>query len=748
MNDPLSTNAAASESEPGSTMDLGTALGVLQKRKWMILSVAIALPLIAGLAASRQPNVYQATASLVVDLAVPQYLGSNFKDVVEIESSWWTARETLETEFRILRSFSTAAAVAKALCDVHIEHQPALPVLLPGATCDTAGFDRAAPWILGSMDVAPVKESRLVNITATGNRADGVALLANTIAEVYTQRNLERRLAASEGAATWLSDEYGDLTTQLNAAERALIDFKKKNNIVAVNLEDDQNELSSKRKRLADELNSVEVKLISLRIQRDQFTTLKGSDPIETWTPGTNENPVMVKLREVYVDHYGKLLELRGKYLEKHPAVIAQEARLASLREDISKEASFALKGVESNYQAAIRQEHELRTALDGATKLALQLEQSATEYKRLKRDYDRLTKLSEHVGGRERETSLATHLKTNNVRILDAALMPGGPIAPNVPRAVMIALGLAFALGIALAFLMEMFDNTVKTTDDVEKFAGVPFLGLIPRITDEEVQTAPAKGAIGAINGMQGSRDLYALAHPKSSVAECCRAIRTNLVFMSPDKPMKSLLITSAGPQEGKTTTAVNLAITLAQSGQRVLIVDTDMRRPRLHKAFGIPSSLEGVSRAIVGEADVLENVRETGVPNLYLLPCGATPPNPAELLHAERFKRIVETVTSQFDRVIFDSPPIGAVTDAAILARLMSGTILVAKGGKTEKHALRRARTQIAGDGVNILGCILNDLDLTRQGYGYYYAKYGYGYGYYYAEDAPSPAAERSAG
>ena len=227
------------------------------------------------------------------------------------------------------------------------------------------------------------------------------------------------------------------------------------------------------------------------------------------------------------------------------------------------------------------------------------------------------------------------------------------------------------------------------------------------------------------------GSKDLYVLSHPKSAVAECCRAIRTNLLFMTPDNPARTLLVTSAGSQEGKTTTAVNLAITLAQSGLRVLLVDTDMRRPRLHKAFGIPATSDGLSRAIVGETAVLDQVRETGVPNLSLLPCGATPPNPAELLHAERFHRIVGELSDAFDRVIFDSPPVGPVTDAAILARITDGTIIVAKFGSTSQgrpHARappagRRRRQRARLHPERPRPRARPQVRLLRGKYGYYY-------------------------
>ena len=439
------------------------------------------------------------------------------------------------------------------------------------------------------------------------------------------------------------------------------------------------------------------------------------------------------------MDQYVMLLELRGKYLEKHPAIAAFETRLSAIKSDLVRELEIGQRNVELQYQTLTKQAGDLQTALDATTKQALTLETRTSEYNRLKRDFERLVRLSEQVGGRAQETNLASHLKTNNVRLLDAARTPGAPVSPNVPRAVLAAALLGLLLGIGLAIFLESLDNTVKNQDDLEKVAGVTFLGLVPSITfDENDDLAVVKA-----NGRNGegkhphSKDLFVWTHPKSSVAECCRSIRTNLLFMSPDKPAQTLLITSAEPQEGKTTVAVNLAITLAQSGLSVLLVDTDMRRPRLHRAFGLPANPEGLSTAIVGETSVLSVIRETGIPNLSVLPCGACPPNPAELLHAERFSRIIEELRKHYDRIVFDSPPVRVVTDPTILARLTDGTIFVAKAGRTSRDSLARARRQVASDSrVNVLGCIINNLDLTKhRGYGAYYyynySRYGTHYG-----------------
>jgi capsular exopolysaccharide synthesis family protein len=716
---------------------LAAGLTIIRKRKWMIAAIVLALPTVVGIVVSKQPKVYQASASIVIDANVPQYMGSNFRDVVDVDNSWLSEQELLQTDLKVMKSYSQAVAVAKALCNVKAEPDGETPLrrLVPGASCENPNdIARVAPLLQNLLVVVPSRESRVVNLMVDFGDPETAALLANTMAQVFITRNLEHRLSQSEGAATWLGDEYGDLVSQLNDAERQLIDFKKKNNVVSVGLEDQQNDLTSRRKRLADELNNIDVKLIGARAVREQYAQLQSNDPMADMTPGITDNPIIVRLKELYIDQYSRLLELRGKYLDKHPTVVAQETRLAAIKDDLSREAGLAAKSVESQYQTLVNQEKSLRTALDAATHESLQLEQRAIEFNRLKRNFDRLAKLSEQVGGRERETSLAGHLKTNNVRMLDAALVPVAPIAPNVTRSVSVAFVLALLISFALAFFLEVLDSTVKTQDDVEKSAGLVFLGLIPRILEEKQAGAKAPPALEQV-AQSGSRDLYVLTHPKSAVAECCRAIRTNILFMTPDKPARSLLVTSAAPQEGKTTTAISLAITMAQSGLRVLLVDTDMRRPRLHKAFGIPPSPDGISRAILGDVQVAGMIRETGIANLFLLPCGALPPNPAELLHAERFKTIVQQLEDSFDRIIFDSPPVGAVTDASILARLTHGTVLVAKSGRTSKDTLSLLARRLLGEGgVNVLGCILNDLDITKQGnYGYYYySRYGYYEGY----------------
>jgi len=713
---------------PRGNPPINQALNTLRKRKWLILGVTICAGVSAGLVVSKQPRVYEATASIVIELFVPQYLGQGFRDVVEVEPSWWASREALATEFRTLNSRSQAVAVAQALCDRQLGGAPALRQLIPDIDCTKSSeLLRAAGAVQGMLRVTPIKETRIVELTVSSPNPEFAALAANVVARVYEQRNLERRLSHSANAATWLGDEYNQLLDELRQAEEALVRFKSQNNIVAVSLEDDQNEVATRRKKLSEQLSLVDVELIALTAEKNQLAG-SGGDVISDVNPMLAKNPIAQKLKELYIEEYGKLIALQGKYLEKHPAVTAQEDRLQQIKKDLTREGEIARKNFEAQYQLLMKQAADLRVAMDKATREAIRIDSKNAEYNRLKRELDRLVKLTEQVGGRERETSLASNLRTNNIRLLDQARVPGSPVSPNVPRSVVAALAVAFLLSVGLAFLLEAIDNTVKTQEDIEQNLGLTLLGLVPTIEQDErngTANAATQPSIG------DPRDTYVLSHPASQVAECCRAIRTNLLFMSPDKPARTMLITSAGPQEGKTTVAVSMAITMAQSGLRVLLVDTDMRRPRVHRALGVPSSVEGVSSAILGKDRVKSYVRPSGIPNLWVLPCGACPPNPAELLHTERFRSMMDELTAEFDKVIFDSPPLGVVTDASILARITDATMLVVKAGRTSKHALARARRHL-GMEVNLLGCVLNDINLSKQReygyYAYYYSRYGY--------------------
>ncbi|MFN7135186.1 MAG: polysaccharide biosynthesis tyrosine autokinase, partial [Myxococcales bacterium] len=383
-------------------------------------------------------------------------------------------------------------------------------------------------------------------------------------------------------------------------------------------------------------------------------------------------NQFVNALKLKYLDVQNEVNELLERYGPEHPKMQAAQEKLKTAKTHLQTEIDAILVAALSEADEIQATEQNLERLLDEVKKEAFENNKKEMDYKRLAREEENNQRLYDLVLKRMKELDLSGLLKSNNIRVLDPAKVSRVPIKPNVRKNIGLAAALGLFAGVALAFLLEYQDRSIKGHADIEAL-GVNFLGLIPSIPGGE-PTRPA------------DRDLYVMRQPKSTVAECCRTIRTNLLFLGPDKPIRTLVVTSAGPQEGKTTTLINVGMTFAQSGNRVLLIDSDMRRPRLHKSFGVSNEV-GLSTLIVGEGSIDDAIKNTEVPGLFVLPSGPVPPNPAELLHTENFKKITQELTQKFDRVIFDSPPIGAVTDPLVLANQMDGTLLVLKMFRTNK-------------------------------------------------------------
>jgi capsular exopolysaccharide synthesis family protein len=316
--------------------------------------------------------------------------------------------------------------------------------------------------------------------------------------------------------------------------------------------------------------------------------------------------------------------------------------------------------------------------------------------------------------------------------RIVDTALVPHVPIAPRVSLALAIGTFLGLLLGMASAITLDQLDRVIRTGDEAEAL-GITVLGVVPHI-EETTLTNPAmygRKKRRSSTSPTGNRELIVHNYPKSSVSECCRTIRTNLTFMSADRPRKTIVVTSASPREGKTTITMSLAISLAQSGKRILVVDTDLRRPRLHRTLG-KTGVRGVTTVLVGQHTAKEALQETDVPNLTLLASGPIPPNPSELLHTDQFRLLITELAKGFDHVILDSPPLAAVTDASIIAPQVDSTILVINAQRTTRDAVRSALRQLRDVNVQVTGGVLNEVDLAAQSYGagsyYYYRNEAY--------------------
>lgn len=467
-----------------------------------------------------------------------------------------------------------------------------------------------------------------------------------------------------------------------------------------------------------DALTRARVTKAQLEARTEQIAALSDAlgrgDPAAEAFAIVNQSKTVQDLKVKYFDTKVDCADMKVRYLEDHPKLAACEAKLAAARDGLMREVRSILEGAKREYQEAVQTEKKLTTLLNETKADAFGLNQYEKEYLELKRTHDNNQRLYELVLQRLKETGVTGMMQMSNVRILDRAEAPTRPDSPRPIRNLAVAIIFGLLGGIALAFLLEMLDTSISTREQVEERLGIPFLGIIPTIEREKEETI---------------RDLFVHSNPQSAPAECLRSIRTNLLFMSPDRPLKTILVTSSGPGEGKTTTAVSLAEIMADGGSRVLLVEADMRRPRLHKVFGFRSE-QGLSSLILGESRLDGVVQDTSIENLSVLTCGPIPPNPAELLHTEAFKTILTEASRRFDRVIIDSPPAGVVADAVVVSTLVDGTLFVVKAGQTSRDAAARALRALLDVMARVFGAVLNDMDLEDRKYAQYYTYYRYGY------------------
>jgi succinoglycan biosynthesis transport protein ExoP len=707
-------------------------IGIILKRIWVVAAFFVVVVVFSGLWVFREPSVYRSAALVELNLAAPTILGAGVQNPDETSAGGgWQMREFFETQAQIITTRTVAERVVKklgldhdaAFLNAAKEKDPAKRAVIIQNT-DAVGL------VQSRVKVEPVRDSRIARISVEDTSAERAMRIANTLAQEYADYNVERRSDATKTASDWLGDQIGQIKTKLEHSETLLYDFKHEKDILTASLEDRQSIASQRLISLNEALTKVGIRRgevdARLRTLTDAEKKLKQGDvrALES-VPMIAQNATVAGLQTQRLSLLQERVSLDEKYLPEHPKRKEVDRKLGQVDTELTQRVAALVQSARTESREVSDQDGQLRKDIEEAKNDMFQINKHQVEYTKLKREVDNYQRLYDLVNGKLKDTDLAGRLRTNNVQIIEWARTASFPVKPNRKLIMILASVLGLLGGVGLALVFEYLDNTVKTHDDVEKFLNVPFLGIVPSIRENMAGATPLeKGR---------NRDLYSHRRPKSSVAECVRSVRTNLLFMTPEKPLKRLLVTSSGPQEGKTTFVVNIAITMAQSGSKTLVIDTDMRRPRVHRAFGLPNDA-GVSTLILQAARLDDVVKETVVPNLYVLPCGPIPPNPSELLHTARFKQILAEIDTKFDRIIFDSPPVAAVTDALVLAGDADGVVIVVKAGRTVKEVAMR--TQQALDDVNarIFGVVMNDLDLEKRGYGYYY--YYQRYGYYYGE------------
>ena len=728
LRDPAPDQASPRGNWPGQPMaaddEAGPAeivLGALRRHLWLAVSLLIASIVVAAAVGLSRTKVYRATATLQIDPRPPAPLGHGVEGVVELGSnSYWANIEYYNTQHELIRSLPVGLAVVREL-SLHKDSAFLQNQAMPTPQAYEVEPEVAAAILRSRLAVFPMKESRLVLVTLDDANPSRAARILDAVVRAYVSHNMDQAVESTSSAVEWLGEQLESLRSELTASELALHEYKLKKQIASVGIDDQSDMLRGEIGQLTEERTRVRAKMQEAKARLSQLAKVDVTNPESIPQMELLDSHELKTLRTAYIesvrDHGALLGSGKG---ENHPDVHAALARVTATSRALSAEVQNIKNGAQKQLQALEQQEAGLRQLVSEAEHKALDLNLMEIEYNRLRRTKDNNEKLYGLVLERSKEAGLTQALRVNNIQVLAPAATSPVPVEPRMSLILAAGVMAGFALGLGAALVRERMDRTIKSLDELEQRLHLVPLGSLPEIAGG-VATAKRRRR-HSINVTQP--ELVTLEQPGSGFAESVRAVRTNLLFMSPDQPFRRLLVTSAQPGEGKTTVASALAVAMAQAGQRVILIDCDMRRPRLHKIFSVTQGRCNLSESLLDPAHLDLASTRTELAKLSILPAGPTPPNPAELLQSEAFRALLQRLEQDFDLVILDSPPL-VVTDAAILATRVDGSVMVVRRGHSDRRDVLRAKRAILDVGGTVIGAVLN---AVREADG----RYGYGYGY----------------
>lgn len=696
-------------------------LRVLKKRRWTVLATTAIVFSLAVIATLKTTPLYQATSKVAIFPETPNVLGfKNFEDT----STDYQYDVALETQAAILRSDALAMQVIQAM---RLDENPkftSMPRHRSGDPVEDASLqpDAGASAALlgrfhGGLGVNLIPNSRLVQISYTDPDPRLATEIVNTLVRTFTEQNFKTKYEAATQTSDWLNTEIDDLRLKVQTSEEKLVRYQKDHSILGV--DEKQNIVTAKLDELNRELAAAEMD----RIQKEAtYKMAQGGDASAfAKPPREGETSMMGKLREKQAELDTQRAQLMTQFGAGYPKVAEIDNQLKQIDKEIAAENNRLRDQSRDEYLAALQRENLLVAAFNEQKQEANALNESAIEYSVLKRDAEANRQIYQDLLQRLKEAGVSAGLRSSNIRVVDVARTPTSPIKPNVPRNIQFGLLLGLACGIGLAFTLESLDTSIRTIEEVSAVSTLPALGTIP-LQGSANGSLRKRLKTASVELESTEAALITYARPRSEAAEAYRSLRTSILLSSYGAPPKVILVTSAVPQEGKTTVSANSALVLAQRGGRVLLVDGDLRRPGIDRMFGFRSRT-GLSTLISGTHKFEEAaVPFAELPNLTILPAGPIPPQPAELLGSSVMKEYIARWREEFDHVVIDSPPCLSVTDAVVLSPEADRVILVARSGKTTKIVLRRACDVLTRVNARVMGIVLNALN-TRSTEGYYY-------------------------
>lgn len=741
-------------SDVGAGSDLSMGPQLLWRYLWVVRRYVWMLVLfpLAGFAyryymSMDEPRVYRATAEIHIGQERVRTRGFDRQIGFRLGSS------DLDTECYILkRSAPLAMAVIEKLDLVHSPEFASAPVekkaslwkiigqyvnsVIPTTkerkqaeaeqaeqpVSGTLKPERLVRGLLGRVSVSPIEGTRMVRVGFIGRHPKAVAQITNAFVQAFIEQESKNATMALERMLRYLREQQSEFEKKVEMSEEELLKYKSANKLVA---------LESREEIQASKLSALSVAYSEARLEsisaEGLYTTLKEAEDtgaVREALTAVEAGDEVVKLLREYSSLEADASRLANIYGPKHSTMVETKEKLAQAKVLLESEVALCVARAESKFRVGSAKAERLKTELERAKEEALALEEKMIRYGVIQRRAQSNQQLFDLLLAKANETGLVGQLGQREIQVINEASVPTIPVSTDRRRRLIAAAMFGFVIALAVAFLFDYLDHSIKDGDEVESFLGIKLLGGVGQFTEKVSKTRRAESVI-------------VLSAPKSNLAEDFRSIRTNLLFAARESGRGSFVVTSAMPKEGKSTVAGNLAAVIGQSGKKVLWVDADMRRPVLHKILNVDVKA-GLSTYLVGGAEKEDVVLATSMDNVYALPCGPIPPNQSELLGTARMQALTEWGEGEFDIVIFDTPPLGSVSDALVLGGFVHAAVFIIKSGKTSRTIARRWVLQLQSQGIDVLGAVLNDIDPKRSGYyGYPYYKSYYRYGSGYGRD-----------
>src|SRR5262245_5327552 len=757
--------------QPDETPNIREYWRKIRKRKWLVLAVTAIVTTIVTVEAFRMKSTYQSTATVALTNENPAIVKLG-DAVLAADNS-----ERLKTDMLLLRTYPL---LAKVVLRYRLNEDPAflradeprtvmeaaraiITKFTGSVSREDAGgrpnFDSPPPQIDGplspeeierltpyvaklesSLYVTKIEETNAIQISFTHTDPAVSAKVADGVAQVFVDESFANKTAKSSSSATWLDRTTRRLKAQMEEAERNLADYSK-NNDIFFSTDEKQNLVVTKLADLYDKSLKAEVNANSKASLYDEVKNGRVTRLPEAFSdPGIMQNHARLGGLQI------ELAQLIATFGPENPKVVATRNQISELERLVGESTKNLGDRRKAEAERARSEEKLPKDSFEVAKAEAIQQNQAAIKFNILKQNIDTTKALYNDFLQKTNQAQIEQQQEANDMRIIDPARAT--LVGPRRGRAILLGLVLSLACGVGLALLLEYLDNTVKNVEDVARATQLPTLALIPSMNADAMRVVTGKwngwqkmmntgaaksgGAGGLLaHDSQPTGDNPAALGPPSSVIESYRMLRTSILLSNAGAPPKTILITSSQPGEGKTTTAVNTSILLAQLGASVLLIDADLRRPAVHTALKIPH-IRGISNYLSGHTPLDELIVKLPVPNLSVLPCGPIPPNPAELISSDRMKELLRALSQQYDHILIDSPPMVSVTDPVILSTMVDGLILVVQAGRSTRELARRARRELARVGARVFGVVLNNVNVRREGYDDYdYYRYTSGYG-----------------